>query len=407
MTEPNPIHLCETDRQAIDALIEHRLDAAAVPHPHSARCKRISSLLGLLDHLPAPSCGDLLAARTLQSVQNATACASHTSSAGPEAEAYHLSPADEQAIDALVAHGFESANVSADLRPRADLALNLLGTLDSLPAPSTGDLLVVRTLQTIQKSVEQQRLSQQIERLAVPGSGGLSLRELVAVAAMFMIGISLMWPMLSSARSTSRQVACSANLAAAGMGLTSYAADFRGAMPAVAANLGDPWWLTNEFNSDGTAKSNSAHLFQAALMGHVALSDLRCPENLQAPTQLTAGMRDWPTNAAASFSYQNQYAQKKPKLDGSVNMAILADKNPFFQPGKYNLELRQQLPFAGSPNHLARGGQNVLLTTGEVAWMTKPLLDSGDNIFHVGSEGLDYYTGREGPADVSDSFLVP
>lgn len=389
---------------ALDALMTGGMDLAALPDHLQSRARKIADLLSLLNHLPAPE------THLSPAVLNSPV---FQQSSASQPEPHHdpdvsLCDADRVVVDALMECGFDAGAVAEEVRPRAQQCLRLLGTLEALPADSTGDLLAARTLRYVQRNLEQQRVSQQIDRLAAPVSSGLSLRELIAVAAMFLIGVSLMWPMLGSARSAARQVACQANLASAGMGLSSYAADYRAAMPATSVHLGDPWWLTNQFNPDGSAKSNSAHLFVAVRTGHLNLSSLACPENSHAATDLEPGMRDWPNNLAASYSYQNQFTDRKPRLNGGHTLAILADKNPFFEPGVYHMELRYQRPQPVSFNHASRGGQNVLMTSGDVQWLTRPLVRGGaDNIFHVGNNGIDHYTGREGPASLDDSFLVP
>jgi hypothetical protein len=103
-----------------------------------------------------------------------------------------------------------------------------------------------------------------------------------------------------------------------------------------------------------------------------------------------------------SYSYQNQFTPRTLRWDARKTMAVLADKNPLFQPGHY----RQDLPPTSlSVNHSGLGGQNVLMTTGQVAWMPKPVLSNGDNIWRI--HGQTTYTGREVPQDETDAFLVP
>ncbi len=391
------------------------MDPAVLPTGMQNRAERLMGLLELLEHLPAPECCDKLVMRTMKCIESGTtqghehdvAAAAASAAGNGQGVTVHLCEADAAAVDALVESGFDLAAVPAGEQARGRKVLALLGTLDHLEAPSTGDLLAARTMQSIQRHIEQQRLGQQIDRLSsMPGSG-LSLRELVAVAAMFLIAVSLMWPLLGSARSAARQAACSANMGFTGQVMSTYAADYNSAMPAAAVHLGDPWWLTNKFNTDGTALSNSAHLFLLARTDRIRIDVLSCPENADRTVKLDPTARDWAEARCSSFSYQNQYTNLKPRLNGGPNIALLADKNPFFQPGKYRMDLRYQRPQALSENHASRGGQNVLMTSGEVEFMTKPVVSSDDNIFHAGTDGQDNYTGREGPADINDSFLVP
>ncbi|QNN23767.1 hypothetical protein HED60_16315 [Planctomycetales bacterium ZRK34] len=326
------------------------------------------------------------------------------------ADSYNtLCTQDQAALDALVEAGFELDALEDSLRERGQRVMQWMGLLDHLPTEEPSDLLVAKTMAAIENTRHQEQLSQHIDRLAgagaAVGSGGpmrVHLRELVATAAMFLIGVSLLWPMLASARSTARQVACQSNLANAGLGLTSYAADNLGAMPATAAKLGSPWWLTNQFDDEGNALSNSAHLFVAVHNGYVPVQSLSCAANPDALAKLAPGMRDWPAARTASFSYQNQYASRKPRIDGATTIALLADKNPFFEPGRFHFDL--------APNHNSFNhgqGQNVLMTNGQVMWLDNPKLANDDNIFHAGNDGFDNYTGLEGPADIEDSFLVP
>jgi hypothetical protein len=317
-----------------------------------------------------------------------------------------LAPADQQALDALIDAGLDPASVPAPLQPRADKIANLLATLDHLPDHPAPDLLTAKTLAAIERARQQDRFSQQIEALARGSTGlgpGISLRDLAAAAAVLLISFSLLWPLLSSQRGTARQIACQANLGLAGRAFASYAADHNGAMPATQARLGDPWWITGDADPQGNARSNSAHFFVLIRNGYIPLASVRCADNPAAPIHLPASARDFPSYAAVSFSYQNQYTAHKPRITTGPVIAILADKNPFFEPGKYRIELR---PDTNSANHTSRG-QNVLTTDGQVAWLSNPTLTTGDNIFHAGDEGLDNYTGREAPADERDSFLVP
>lgn len=320
-------------------------------------------------------------------------------------EIARLSDADQQALNVLVEHGYDLERVPAEHRERARHMLTLLSLLDTLPGASAPDLLTARTLDAVERCRQQERFTQQIQELTTARTpGGLSMREVAAVAAMVLVGVSLLWPVLSNARDVARQVTCRASLAAAGAALGKYAADFEGQMPATHARLGDPWWETNTFNADGTARSNSAHLFTLVRGGYIRLDQLGCADNPHAVQRYTPDMRDWPTAASVSFSYQNQYTTDKHRIDRDPPIAILADKNPFFEPGRFRLDL------AGSNSLNHSEGQNVLLTTGEVRWKEEPVIDrgtGGDNIFHAGDYGLDYYTGTEGPASRADSFLVP
>lgn len=308
-----------------------------------------------------------------------------------------LSPPDAEALDALIEAGFDLRQVPQALQPRARILAAHLHLLDTLEVPSASEDRVQRVLHAVSAPAPAADLEPTV-------IGFISLREIAALAALVLLGVSLSWPLFSHLRHQSRELACQANLAAAFHAMDQYARDHQGAMPATLAHLGDPWGQTNQFNEDGSALSNSAHLFVAVRSGHASLESLSCPANEHAVTELAADMRDWPTSQAVSYSYQNQYTPRPQKLSGARSIAILADKNPFFEDGQYRLGLDRE---SVSGNHAAMRGQNVLLTDGHVEWMLTPRLINRDNIYHAGLNGADYYTGLEGPADEFDSFLVP
>ena len=321
-------------------------------------------------------------------------------------EIAQLSPDDQQALDALIENQFDAAAVGADLAPRTAQLTQLLGLLEHLPEEPTGDLLTERTIQAVERARQRANVAQQIDMLSRPRGGlslGFRLTDVAAVAAIFIVSLSLMWPMLESARATSRQIACQANLGLAGHGFATYAADHDGAMPATFFRAGDPWNEINRFDNQGNARSNSAHLLVGHRTGYMSLNALRCPENPHAPRSLGIDARDFPNLKAISYSYQNQYTHRRPRLYSFAEMAILADKNPVFgadETCRWELSSR-----TNSYNHTRRG-QNVLMTDGRVAWLASPVI-SRDNIFHIGGGGYDYYTGCEAPADIDDAFLVP
>ena len=140
---------------------------------------------------------------------------------------------------------------------------------------------------------------------------------------------------------------------------------------------------------------------------------MNCPENKSAKREGDADAYDWPSAAAVSYSYQNQFATRVPTLERNAHNALLADKNPLFA-GVSNLtdsrgKTVSYLP--GIPNdspsyfHDNRG-QNILMSNGAVSWQRSPYLQGGDNIW-VTNRPQDSYTGTETPTDPDDTFLVP
>ncbi|MFA7236360.1 MAG: hypothetical protein WC058_05805 [Phycisphaeraceae bacterium] len=322
-----------------------------------------------------------------------------------------LCPADQQVLDLLVDHGFEidrlppelPPELSAELQSRAAKVLALMSVLDHLPDERPGDLLVERTLQRIADMRKRERASQHATGtygLTSGGGGGMRWSDLMTVAAMILISVSLAFPVLSHQRAQSRQAACQSNLAAAGMGFGQYAQQFNNQLPTLKTRSGDPWWHINSFNDDGSTQSNSAHVFLLIRNGYVQPARFVCPGNTGS-VRITVQMRDWPDARCIQFSNQNMFTDHRPVWGGKNNIAVLADKNPLFTSGR---RLQGVPDDANSANHQSLGGQNVLTTDGNVAWLQLPVINGQDNIWQA--KDKTQYTGNETPAGEDDSFLV-
>lgn len=208
-----------------------------------------------------------------------------------------LSPADADAIDALVSAGFTPERVPTELQARAARAmavLNLLqpasvaldagalvdstlerlrsasplsgadaAALDSLvdsgwatarddraariltlvsalepaAAPASGTRLTDNTLDRIQKEIDR---SEALRRIAAtidlnPAKRRFTLSDVAAIAAVGMVAFGVLWPAAAAWREKSREQACAANLSNAAMGFGLFAGDHHGALPSVAA----------------------------------------------------------------------------------------------------------------------------------------------------------------------------
>ncbi|MHB1155760.1 MAG: hypothetical protein ACYC26_02865 [Phycisphaerales bacterium] len=326
-----------------------------------------------------------------------------------------LCPADQQVLDLLVDHGFEidrlPPELSPELRPRAAKVLALMSVLDHLPDERPGDLLAERTLHRVAEIRKRERASQHhpgTHGLTTGagdysgGGGGMRWSDLITVAAMILISVSLAFPVLSRQRAQSRQAACQSNLAAAGMGFGQYAQQFNDQLPTLKTRPGDPWWHINSFNDDGSTQSNSAHVFLLIRNGYVQPTRFVCPGNVNAgAVRITIQMRDWPDARSIQFSNQNMFTEHRPTWGGKNNIAVLADKNPLFTSGQ---RLQGVPDDANSANHQSLNGQNVLTADGNVAWLQLPVINGQDNIWQA--KDKTQYTGNETPADEDDSFLV-
>ena len=340
-----------------------------------------------------------------------------------------LSEEDARAVDALLSARADAPSgpqlrLTSDhenVNPPVDSArlkkvAALLGMLEQCPVSDPPSDLSKRTLARIAQMQGRDLMLQEMG-LSQGGSGGRSFGwgEMVAAAAVLIIGVSLALPMLEYHRQEARRMACLGNLGSVAEAMGAYAAGSNGQPPRLGAWPGEPWYQVGKQReaaslasntTDTKIRSNSANLYMLARQGFVKPDDLACPENVNAPHNMNARDTDWPDMRSVSYSYQNQFAAQPLRLDNKPGIALLADKNPLFgaAPTRDSLVMTG-LP-ASSPSQVhQKRGQNIVLANGSVKWQAKPTLASGDNIWVA--RGIDRYVGNESPADASDSFLVP
>ncbi len=345
---------------------------------------------------------------------------------------HRLCELDGQALDALLAAmasetggagetgkagtigGIERGPVSAGLGERCEKVRELLALLEQDPAQDPAGDLTARTLEAIRAHEQRQRFSQQVQMLAEPRRTiGVNWHQLVTAAAVFIIGASLLMPVMERQKADSYRITGAANMGLAGQAMASYAADNQGQMPRGNTRPGMIWWNVGQAPaaSNQGARSNSAHLYRLVRNGYISAAELSCPENAYANrTRLTHDDFDWSGPRSVSFSYQNQYTARAIRLDEAADMAILADRNPLYPVYQGRIVFDETTPM-NAPSRAHRGaGQNVLAANGVVTWRVRPIVDSFgdnglDNIWKA--TGIDFYTGRETPADPFDSMLVP
>jgi hypothetical protein len=366
------VRLSEADQRAVDALIDAGFDAGKVDPVHRSRAARALDLLASLDH-PASAADDdgLLIAATLAVVDRAR-----------RSESMELSPRDEDALDALVAAGMDTRRVPSALRARAARQAELLGGLDLPIGDADRSALIARTTLYVRAQAEVRSASMRIgpppEGSSAERAGGLRIRwaDLVAVAALLTLSTAVIAPMLGAVRGHQQRAACSANMAAAGVGFGAYAADFRDALPLASSSpAGHPWWNVGEVD-----KSNSANLYTMLRTRHVRAESLACAGNPHACRDAPGDRdRDWRSLDQVSYSYQNMFAAPaaRPKWTQPSRVVVLADRSPVIP---LAVQGRVINPLANSLNHAGRG-QTVLFNDGSADWMRTPVMPGGDNIW--------------------------
>jgi hypothetical protein len=398
------------DRDAIDALVNEAMCADRVEPSLRPRAAGVSRLLGMLGAVRVRE------DRLLVDIAMARALRAQPDAPGREP---CLVPADEEALDAWMLAGYDSARVPSSLRDRAQKHERIARLL-ATPTTANASNLVERTLFAVDRAeaAKSDRFRVAPER----ARRGLRVRinDLVSVAAMLLIGAAVAIPILANTRAYARQTLCQANLGSTAVALASYAAANRDSLPVSTAGLGSgTWWNVGSTSSP----SNSANLFTLYRNGYVGLQDLACPGNPQAtidPSQ-TSGF-DWRRLEQVSYSYQIIPNSGIPTIHENPSRVVLADRSPVIL-----LAIRGQPidPHAKSPNHAERG-QHILRGDGSTEWLRSPVLEStGDNIWlplaienrirqlqghsrgSSGSAKVDPIKGNERPATPDDVFLGP
>lgn len=311
----------------------------------------------------------------------------------------HLSTDDQRVLDALIEVDFDPSALPAADRARGEKLAEVMGLLDHLPAPSPGDLLAERTI----AAVTQARYRGQDEDFGSAGGWKPPVRlgDLIAVAAVLIVAISIAIPSLDHSRANHHKAVSQANMAGAFSALTQYASAYDDHLPQVQHQPGSQWWHYNQVDADGNALSNSMNQFVLLRTGHAQPKVLISPTNRYAPVRINVvTKRDWANAREQSYSMQNLFVAKPVKLEQSNTAALMGDKNPLIGDGRFNTDLT---PDANSANHGDLGGQNVLLRDGQVIWLTTPYLN-GDNIWTNGDNRV--LEGNERPVDDNDSFLA-
>ncbi len=372
----SPVFLSSSDATTLDELVE----AGFSPNPRRSppgQSSQVVSLLNLLNHLPEPA-EDPARRELLVNITMARVLRDRESSAAriepaqdPAAPA--LCEQSAAAIDAIV-----DADWSAtDTDHHQSSAAALTSLLSAAPRATTQQRgsLIERTLGTIQSDIDSNSTRFRLDPVtatSAPPSSGFSIRDLVAVAAMLLIGTAILWPVLVQSRFDINKTATRMNMAQAGFAFSAFAKDHDGTMPQTASRS-DKWW-----NVGDPETSHSANLYRLARDRYATLQDLSCPSNPFAPIQIIDEQaKDWRNHPEVSFSLQ-LYTTPNPRYNSARTHVVLADRSPVI---RRLLAGEHVSPNAPSPNHAGRG-QHVLLNDGSVLWLTTPYLPgSTDNIW--------------------------
>lgn len=395
--------LSSADAEAVDRLAE----AFMAPASGADRRERTAAeLLNLLE-LSSADLRELQAGRA--SLVSRTLLSMPPS---PQEERYlesgfPLSGAAARAVD-----GFASGSEAVE-------ALRVLELLDE-PANSTDSeqsrkARIDRVMDAVRSQSAQQKSRFRLSppaRNEVGYRRRIQFRDLIAVAAVLLVGTAILFPSMFSSNTMAEELRCAQNMHQAGLGFELFAQDHDGRLPsrqdqaAPASPAGVPtasvqWWRVGEPGS-----SHSANLFVLIREDYVPMEVLACPGNHRAPiTHEHAEISDWQRPEEVSYSYQ-LFDGRPPRFSDPGVKLLLADRSPVIAPA-----MRGEVVDAtkNSHNHNSRG-QNLLLPDFSVYFINTPQLRDGDNMWLPRTLETNpsrvRLTGSERP-EAGDAFVGP
>ena len=273
---------------------------------------------------------------------------------------------------------------------------NTMKALDTAAEVEPPTDLADRTLAWID-SVRQTNTLINLEQLGSGYRPTFALKELLAIAAMFIIAAGVIFSSLHVARVKDRQNICMSQLGEIGSAINQYAMANDHTLPS-ADQLSDTNWLSH---GGANQPGNSSAMFRLLKQNYLSNPALfQCPAVGGKSFTVQNGMKDFPDRRHIHYSYQHALDGSNPRTDNSdTRMAVLSDQNPRFITGKYSDKHKI------STNH--GNGQAVLYITGRCEWTDKSNVGVDDDEIFIPGEIASQYTGRESPATQNDSFLVP
>lgn len=295
---------------------------------------------------------------------------------------FALSSDDQRILDDLVEVGFDLnalEPMSDAQRARATELLRLLGLMNDYPVDDADDTLLHATMARIDR-VEDERAERMSLEHETSRRGGFNLRsfDFISVAAVLLIGASVLWPLLSSVRQSSIDRACANNLRIVGYGMSHYAGDNNGAMPVAKAGFGS--------GASWDTVPNVLNLAPLIEGGYCDHGHLHC-----------AGNHD---HGGSSYSYQWQRPNVRMMWGSGPITIVLGDRNPLIDAARAG----RMLPANTLSRDHAGRGQNVLASDGATIWLDGTVVGSRDNIWLP--HGAQQLSHGARPKERSDVMLA-
>ena len=404
--------LSPEDARALDALIDAGLDPEAVAEALRPRAERVGRLLGLLESPIGTEPQDEARQRRIDTAMHAIEASARP--AGRSVNEAMLGLDDQDAVDALVMNRYRPGRVPARSKERAARAA-AIGEMITGAEP--GAWVAEGRDDRLGAAMAAIEASSESDRIPIDGPGsrrglGFRLTDLVAVAAVLLLGASVLMPILGGLRTGQVQAACFGRLGQTAAGLGVYTSDFRDELPMATAGFGPSWMRVGE-----PGQSNSANLYTVVRTEHLDLETLACPGNGTARVRpVAATAQDWSSLDEISYSYQILPGSSRPTYALPSGSVVLTDRSPVILRAARSEWIR---PEENSPNHAGPDGegrgQHMLRLDGSVEWAESPILDGGDNLWLPRGVEVRIYQlrtqvgieGTEMPESAEDAFVGP
>lgn len=376
--------LSPADAELLDRLLAGEPLADLISTDQPDRAEHISRLLSLLDQWDAADAEPGLSQRTLAGVLAFAPIS--------------LSPADGQALDALLdlrRQGLTDGPMPAGVRERVPGVAAVLGLLDHANHEPIPGGLAEATMQAIERdrATQQQRSALAARAFNSERTGSVGIRQIAATAALLVLAVSILLPMLSNAQRDAKIAQCSLNLAGLGADLQQVAFDNKGQTHRAAqpdTDVYNPLAKLARTRVDGSLlPASEAGYFVLLDQQRITSQHLSCPSAAQQdPAALYNGQ-----NPAAGGPFRI-FLKARP---------IFADTNPLYRVTPKGLVRQANVPsLTRSANHAGKG-QNVLISDGSVRWMLRPTIDrDADN-----SDNIWLYQPDNNTDQDEDIFLTP
>lgn len=382
--QPESATLSPADSALLDRLLAGESLASLVDANEPDRAERVSRLLSLLEQWEARDSDAGLAQRTLANVLGAIPVS--------------LSADDGEALDAyldLRRQGLTDGPMPTGVRERVANLQGVLSVLDQATDEPVPAGLADRTMQAIHRDRQQQQQRSALSTMAIASdrAGSIGIRQIATTAALFIMAVSILLPMLNNAKRSAEIAQCSENLAGLGGDLQQIAFDYKGQThrpDQPDTGVFNPLAKFARTNLDGsTIPANQANFFVLMDEQRVASKHLACP----------TGSRNDP---AALYNGQNPAAGGPFRLFIKAR-PIFADTNPLYTVTDKGLVRDEAVPsLSQSINHAGRG-QNVLISDGSVRWMVRPAVVRDAEV----SDNIWLYQPTKNDDQDGDVFLTP